>query len=79
MKTRSLDRTLAKQDPEGNFDTPFDIARETLLTRGEKIAALNRWREAILQELRASGYRVRHGREQLLGQIEEAKTYLGCQ
>ena len=79
MKTRSLDRMLAKQDPEGSFDTPFDIARETLFTRGEKIAALNRWREAILQELSASGHRVCDGRERLLGQIEEAKTYLGCQ
>jgi hypothetical protein len=69
---------LAKQDPEGSFDTPFDVARETLLTRGEKIATLNRWRQTILQELKASGRRVCHERARLLGQIEEARNHLGC-
>jgi hypothetical protein len=41
MRTRALDRRLAKQEPEGAFDSPLDIVDERLFTRGEKVATLN--------------------------------------
>jgi hypothetical protein len=71
--TRALNRSLAKQDPEGAFDSPFGIVDERLFTRGEKLATLNRWRQAILDELIASG---EGKRARLLGEIEEARTRL---
>ena len=70
---RALDRSLAKQDPEGTFDSPFGIVDERLFTRGEKLATLNRWRQAILEELIASG---EGKRARLLDEIEEARTRL---
>lgn len=81
MKRPALDRSLAKQNPERVFDSPFDIVRETLFTKGEKLGTLNRWRQAILEELSASdeGMRacgVASERARVLGQIEEAKTRL---
>ena len=41
MISKAMNRVLAKQDPEGNFDSPLGIVDETLFTRGEKIATLN--------------------------------------
>ncbi len=73
MTIRPLNRSLAKQDPEGTFDSPLGIVEERLFTRGEKIATLNRWRQAILEELMALG-EVRRAR--LLGEIEEARSRL---
>ena len=55
MFGKSLDRNLAKQDPEGTFDSPFGIVEETLFTRGEKIATLDRWRSNVVKELSAIG------------------------
>ena len=72
MKTRSLDRKLAKQVPEKWFASPFGIVEEQLFTKGEKIATLNRWRQAILS---ASG--TAQG-SMLLEQIKEAKARLGA-
>jgi len=74
MTTRALNRSLAKQDPEGTFDSPFGIVDERLFTRGEKLATLNRWRQAILEELIALG---EGKRARLLGEIEEARSRLG--
>jgi hypothetical protein len=74
MTTRALNRSLAKQDPEGTFDSPFGIVDERLFTRGEKLATLNRWRQAILKELIALG---EGKRARLLGEIEEARSRLG--
>jgi hypothetical protein len=68
-----LNRILAKQDPETNFDSPHGIVEEVAFTRGEKIATLNRWREAILGELVASGLGEK-GR--ILCEIEEARHRL---
>ena len=48
MKTRVLNRKLAKQDPEGTFASPLEIVDERLFTRGEKVATLNRWRQTAL-------------------------------
>ena len=83
MKRTPLNRTLAKQHPEDVFDSPFDIVDELLFTKGEKLATLNRWRRAILEELSAAGEGMpTHGvsleRASLLGQIEEAKGRLGA-
>ena len=52
---RALNRDLAKQNPEGTFETPFEIVDEKLFTKGEKIATLNRWRQSLLEELSAAG------------------------
>ena len=73
MTARALNRVLAKQDPEGNFDSPLRIVEETLFTRGEKLATLNRWRSSILDELSASGL---GERARVLCEIEEARYRL---
>jgi hypothetical protein len=73
MITRVLNRSLAKQDPEGSFQSPLGIVEEDLFTRGEKIATLERWREAILEELVASGL---GERARILCEIEEARHRL---
>ena len=44
-----------------------------MFTRGEKIATLNRWRQAILDELVALG---EERRARLLAEIEEARSRL---
>jgi hypothetical protein len=78
---RALNRDLAKQNPEGTFDSPFEIVEEKLFTKGEKIATLNRWRRSLLEELSATGegmrtYGVASDRARLLEQIEAAKSQL---
>ena len=73
MINRVLNRSLAKQDPEGSFQSPLGIVEEELFTRGEKIATLERWREAILEELVASGL---GERARILCEIEEARHRL---
>lgn len=78
---RALNRKLAKQDPEGTFDSPFEIVGEKLFTRGEKIATLNRWRQSLLKELDASGEEmsargVLAERARLLEQVEAARSQL---
>jgi hypothetical protein len=73
MTSRALNRSLAKQDPEGTFESPFGIVDEMLFTRGEKLATLNRWRQSILEELVASG---EGRRARLLHEIEEARSRL---
>ena len=40
-----LQRVKAKSDPGSVFKAPEDIVGEILMTRGEKIATLQRWRE----------------------------------
>jgi len=81
MKRPSLDRSLAKQNPERIFASPHEIVGETLFTKGEKLATLERWRRSILQELSASneGMHTRgvsSDRARTLGQIEDAKRDL---
>jgi hypothetical protein len=71
MKTRALNRKLAKQDPGGTFDSPLDIVDERLFTRGEKVATLHRWRQMTLS---AS---VSLDSSRLLQLIDEAKSRLG--
>ena len=81
MKGRGLNRILAKDNPERVFSKPEDIVQELRLTRGEKLATLNRWRQSLLHELGASSegmrtFGVSADRIHLLEQIEEARTRL---
>jgi hypothetical protein len=81
VATRLLNRDFAKHNPERTFQSPFEIVEERLFTRGEKIATLNRWRQSILEELRASSEGMRtHGlslhRARLLDEIESARNQL---
>ncbi len=50
----SINPTMAKQSPESVFQSPLDIVGEVMLTRGEKIGTLERWRMTVLQQLAAS-------------------------
>ena len=73
MLISQLNRGLAKQDPEATFESPLGIVTETMLTRGEKLATLDRWRRSILEQLIAQG---EMKRATLLSEIEEARTRL---
>jgi hypothetical protein len=80
-EVRALNRDAAKQQPESVFESPLQIVYEILLTKGEKLATLNRWWRSILGELDASneGMATRgYASEQLtaLEEIEEAKVRL---
>ena len=81
MTGKPLNRDLAKDNPERVFSKPGEIVEEVLMTRGEKIATLTRWRQTILEELSASGEGMRtHGvspdRMRLLEEIEQARAAL---
>ena len=78
MKRTSLNRTFAKRNPARVFNSPSDIVDEMLLTRGEKIGTLDRWRQSILDQLEGHNADVHDcgAVSQLLGQIEEAKHRL---
>lgn len=54
-KLTDLNRERALYDPESEFDSPRAIASEVGLTRGEKLAALQRWSYSVDRRL-ASGY-----------------------
>ena len=80
-EVRALNRDAAKQQPESVFESPLQIVNEILLTKGEKLATLNRWRRSILGELDASnegmatrGYASKQLR--VLEAIEDAKARL---
>jgi hypothetical protein len=78
VKRTSLDRSFAKRNPARVFESPYEIVDEKLLTRGEKLGTLNRWRQSILEQLDRHDAELRgYGAvSQLLGQIEEAKLRL---
>lgn len=50
-----LSRSVAKQNPGQAFDSPSALVAEVMLTRGEKLGALERWRCDVLQEMTATG------------------------
>jgi hypothetical protein len=80
-EVRALNRDAAKQQPESVFETPLEIVNEILLTKGEKLATLNRWRRSILGELDASNEGMAtpgYASEQVtvLEEIEQAKARL---
>ena len=78
MKRTSLNRIYAKTYPAHVFDSPSEIVDELLLTRGEKLGTLDRWRKSILDQLQSHSAERRGyaASSQLLGQIEEAKLRL---
>jgi hypothetical protein len=74
----------AKLTPEEYFTRPLDIVEEVMLTRGEKLATLERWRNHILHELQAAdegmpthGTSPRH--HDTLREIEQARHQLEAQ
>ena len=76
-----LNKDAAKLNPEQHFGAPGDIVAEVMLTRGEKIATLERWRLFILQQLAAAnegmatrGFSGESAR--LLNEIETARKTL---
>jgi hypothetical protein len=80
-EVRALNREIAKQQPEFVFRTPLELVNEVLLTKGEKLATLERWRLSIVGELDASnegmatrGYASKQLR--VLEAIEDAKARL---
>ena len=78
---KALNRDDAKQRPDSYFASPLDIASEPLLTRGEKLATLERWRLMVTEELNASGEGMRtqgYSAEQVrtLDLIEQARAQL---
>lgn len=80
-ETKPFNRDAAKQQPESWFANPSDIVDHPLLTRGEKLATLERWRLNLLSELAATneGMHTRgHSAGQLatLNGIEEARSLL---
>lgn len=82
--SRTLDRSAAKLQPESWFATPRDIVDEPLLTRGEKLATLERWRHSILSQISAADegmrtYGYSAAQLKLFGEIEEAKAALRLQ
>lgn len=50
---QNLDRNAAKLDPESYFESPQELADEHGLTRGEKLAALERWASLVDRRLAA--------------------------
>jgi hypothetical protein len=71
----------AKLDPAKHFAKPGDIVETVMLTRGEKIATLERWRLEILRQLDAANEGMRtYGRSskhaKMLDDIEVARQQL---
>jgi hypothetical protein len=71
----------AKADPARHFANPAAVVDTVMLTRGEKIATLERWRLDILRELDAANEGMRtYGRTTkhtaLLNEIEAARQQL---
>jgi hypothetical protein len=65
-----LSRSAAKANPGQAFDSPAHLAAEVMLTRGEKIGALERWRLDVLHELTATGEGMRTlGSSERLGRL----------
>jgi hypothetical protein len=46
--------SLAKYNPEATFDSPSEIVAHVMMTRGEKVATLGRWRASVLQRMHAA-------------------------
>lgn len=65
-----LSRSAAKANPSQAFDSPADLAAEVMLTRGEKLGALERWRHDVMHELTATGEGMRtQGSSERLGRL----------
>jgi len=51
----NLNTEKARHEPDTVFARPLDIVNETGLSRGQKIAALERWNQTLQDRLRATG------------------------
>lgn len=51
MKIADIDREQALKNPEAQFDNPSEIVEASLLTRGEKLKALNQWEFTVRRRL----------------------------
>lgn len=51
----NLNTQKARLDPEAVFAEPGALVEEAGLTRGQKIAALERWRLSLTERIRATG------------------------
>ena len=49
-----IDPIAARFDPAGTYREPDDLAGDIGLTRGQKLAALSRWAEAIQERFSAT-------------------------
>jgi len=49
-----ISRDNAKYRPASHYEHPSELVAEPMMTRGEKIATLNRWRQQITDELAAA-------------------------
>ena len=49
-----INRTDAKHNPAQAFESPDAIIAEVMMTRGEKLATLQRWAKSIVDEMNAS-------------------------
>lgn len=70
-----LNRYAAKENPGSHFAHPEDIVDNILLTSGEKLVALNRWRNNILSELAAAddGMKTHKSSTALLGLLSSVE------
>ena len=69
----SIKPAAAKHNPSSVFRSPLDIVNEVMLTRGEKIATLERWRIAVLQQIAAAddGMRTQGVSDTLAGTLSD--------
>jgi hypothetical protein len=80
-KIGQLNVEAARLDPERHFASPLDIVTEPMLTRGEKLATLERWKLQIYQQLDAGSEGMRTvgtsaTQTDVLDRIEEARRKL---
>ena len=71
----------AKANPDEHFSSPLDIVEEIMLTRGEKLATLERWRASVLRQLDAANegmrtYNSGARHSEILDDIETARQQL---
>ena len=69
----SINPALAKHSPDSVFQSPLDIVGEVMLTRGEKIGTLERWRANVLQQIAAAddGMRTQGVSDKLAGTLSD--------
>ena len=75
-----LNRNRAKYDPSAVFESPSMILGEVLLTRGEKLATLRRWREAVCREISAAteGMATRGASDNLIRELAQIEEAINC-
>jgi hypothetical protein len=70
----------AKFNPASHFALPRDVLGEVMLTRGEKLATLERWRTQVLRQMAVFGdedqVREAESKIKILDDIEQTKTLL---